>query len=129
MTRKKENLDGVAFFWNVIRDRNLENVLLNYDDVAKVTVCSAYLSWYGVDLLKQVAEKNELSQDNLQVYVWRDFSQSQPGEILESLQSFAQVKIFQPDFSDGIFHPKLYVLHTHSGERRIIIGSSNLTQV
>jgi HKD family nuclease len=120
--------DTPSFYWNTTANNRLENLLLNSTDLAQLTACCAYLSEYGVELLKKVAQRNNLTKKELRVYLWRDFSQTKSGEILENLCKFAQVKIFEPTFNAGIFHPKLYVLVTRAGERKIIVGSSNLTK-
>ena len=116
------------FYWNTTANNKLENVLLNVSGLTKFVACCAFLSPYGVDLLRKVAAHNSLTKDKVTIYLSRDFSQTKPGEILEELRKFARVKIFDPTYADGIFHAKLYVLYASSGPPRIIVGSSNLTK-
>lgn len=122
----KSKIKEHPFFWNKIRGRFLEDLLLDYRNISEITFCSAYLSDYGVDLIEKMINNNKLLKKKVKVYISREFSNMNCHEILVRLSTIAEVKIYAPT-ENTMFHPKLILLKKADSSSEFIIGSSNLT--
>lgn len=100
----------------------LTKVFRNAKNIRHINIVVAYLSDFGLDLLRDCVERNDLSIDKVNVFLSVEFSKDNPAELLESLSKIATVKIL----TKRDLHAKVYAFYNeHKVE--IYSGSANLT--
>lgn len=110
------------YYWSkTVGKVNLENELISPDKVKEIFIGTAFFSYEGLRILKEVIKKNNLKKNHVHIFISDEFSQDKPHELLSELCSIAQVKIF----FDHPFHSKVYLLK--GNENKVIFGSSNFT--
>ena len=111
------------FYWKgkTQNGLSLTDELLSCDSLITVYIATAFISADGVDILRQLAEKHNLSKQNITLYLSEQFSSNKPGEMLEQLSRLCSVNILL----GHDFHSKVYLLM--GAENKLIYGSSNLT--
>jgi len=100
----------------------IEKKMKNLTGLRKITVSTAFLTLYGVGLLRDVVFRNKLKKQSVAVYLSKEFSDIDPGNILERLRDFADVYIV----NRKKLHAKVY--YFESDTDLLIVGSSNLTK-
>lgn len=92
-------------------------------NINRIVIVSAFFSEYGFELLRELQQKNSLRKESIIVYLSKDFSLKNPGELLEKLTQYATVNIVHRIK----LHAKIFVFHTADG-LRIFHGSANFTR-
>lgn len=92
-------------------------------DIKKINIATAYLSKYGVILLREICNRNQLKKENVNVYLSVEFNEREPVEILSLLQGFATVFLIPSPF----MHCKVYEVHCIDG-LFLFNGSANLSE-
>ncbi len=101
----------------------LKQSFLELENVKKIKIAVAYVSYYGVELIKEISSKSGLGKNKIEIYISPEFSNQNQVQILQELDSVAQVKIV----FDIKFHPKVYLFELKD-KSRLVLGSSNLTK-
>lgn len=110
------------YYWSKnVGKVNLENELISSDKVKEIFIGTAFFSYEGLRILKEIIKKNNLKKNHVHIFISDEFSQNKPHVLLSELCSIAQVKIF----FDHPFHSKVYFLK--GNENKVIFGSSNFT--
>ena len=98
----------------------IENKLKEMVGVTKVQIATAYINKYGIDILKEIIEKNNLSKDNVTIYTRYDFTDKDSYITLKQLQDIGNIYFIEN------LHAKVFYLQ---GKRDLLIyGSANLTR-
>ncbi|AOY05577.1 phospholipase D family protein [Bacillus subtilis] len=92
-------------------------------EINEITIVSAYFSSYGLDLIKEIKEKNFLDKDDITFYLSKEFSVNNPGKLLEELSEIANVYIVHKEK----LHAKLFMFNTTKG-LKAFHGSANFTR-
>lgn len=91
--------------------------------MTQVTIISAFLSNYGLDLINELKVKNNLHKNKITIYLSKEFSMSKPGELLEELVKIANVYIVH----QVKLHAKVFMFYTPDGIN-VYHGSANFTR-
>ena len=91
------------------------------ESVSKVRIATAFLSHFGVDVIKRISDTHQLHTSQIELYISSQFDAENPGVLLEEVSKLCDVKILLNDS----FHPKVYLFQ--GKETKLIFGSSNLT--
>lgn len=112
----------MMYYWSKKANKfTLEEEFLCMNKVTELYIGTAFFSYEGLRILKEVVKRNSLRKEQVHVYISNEFSQDKPHELLEEICKVAQVKIF----FNHTFHSKVYLL---KGEvNKVIFGSSNFT--
>ena len=103
-------------FWNDVEHEVKEH------NPKKIIISSAYISFKGVEYLKDLSEIGNLKRKEIIVYCSIDFDDTKPADILQTLSSFCCVYLVMQPF----LHSKIYEFHYDHG---VVFyhGSANLT--
>ncbi len=102
----------------------LEDELHNVKNVEFLIIATAFISFDGVRIIKDLSNEYNLSPRDIKVYLSEEFSPNEPHKILEQLKVISQVKIV----TRKKLHAKVYMLITKSCNHKVVYGSSNLTK-
>lgn len=100
----------------------LKKEIENLNDISRIKIATAYFSEYGFDLLNHIINKNNLSKNQVLIYLSPEFSKVKPGELLEQLSQIGKVHITY----DIPFHPKVVLIEGKITDK-LIFGSSNFS--
>ena len=90
--------------------------------VKKITVATAFFSDFGLNLLSDIIQNNNVAPANVTVYLSMEFSDRNPADLLMSLKNIAKPFII----TKTNLHAKAFLFE---GENDLFLsGSSNLTQ-
>ncbi|WPS85688.1 phospholipase D family protein (plasmid) [Brevibacillus halotolerans] len=92
-------------------------------NIKKLKISSAYFSKFGLQLLKEITNKNNLSKDEVEIFLSPLFSYQDPGKLLDEACQIATVYIVETI----PFHAKVYWMKNKSNKESVIFGSSNFT--
>lgn len=108
------------FYW---RGDKLKAELKGLTGLRKIRIATAFLSSYGLNLLKEIIEANHITKNHVEIYISPEFSPENPGHLLDELSLLGKVFIV----FDIPFHAKVFLLEMEN-ESKLIFGSSNLTK-
>jgi len=109
-----------TFYWH---GDSLKNHLNNLNNVKKIKIATAYISSYGIELLKQIIVKNSLYKKDVQVFLSPEFSYNEPSKMLEELSTIAETYLVLKI----PFHAKVILTEMSDLKNQVIFGSSNFT--
>lgn len=92
-------------------------------NVNRIVIVSAFFSEYGLDLIRELQQKNNLQKDSITLYLSKEFSLKKPGELLEKLTEYATVHIVHR----LKLHAKVFIFYTTEGIQ-VYHGSANFTR-
>ncbi|SFA86417.1 MULTISPECIES: phospholipase D family protein [unclassified Bacillus (in: firmicutes)] len=100
----------------------IKETVLNLN-VTKINIITAFFSNYGLILIKELKNNNNLPKDKINIYLSKEFSMNNPGKLLEGLLDIANVYIVHQDK----LHAKVFMFYT---SERIYVyhGSANFTR-
>jgi HKD family nuclease len=107
-------------FWDKQR---LTNIFNEVEELTGLLIATAYLSKFGVDLLKKCIIRNSLKREQVQIYISKEFDSNNPALLLQELQNIAQVFIVDNEK----LHAKVYFFQKKN-QNQIVYGSANLTK-
>lgn len=114
-----------TFYWHS-KDENgntLKEELLRQNKITNIKIASAYFSEEGLEIIKELKDKNMLMKQNIELYLSPEFSLNKPDRLLSELEKICNVFIV----FNIKFHPKVYWLKVNS-KSMLIFGSSNFTR-
>ena len=97
----------------------IENQLKEKVGVTKIQIATAYISQYGIDILKEIIQKNNLSKNDVTIYTRYDFTDKDTHRILKQLAEIGNIYLIEN------LHAKAFYLQVK--EDLLIYGSANLT--
>lgn len=92
--------------------------------IERLRIASAFLSDYGLELLKDLVTRNHITKSNVEIYLSREFSLINAGRILKELDKIATVYIFL----ESNLHAKAYLFEDKDGNADFFNGSANCTK-
>lgn len=110
----------MEYYWHGPR---LKDFLTEIKDIKRIRIATAYLSWEGLSVIKNIVERNNLSPNQLTIYLSSEFSYDKPGKLLEELCKIGKIFLVE---RIG-FHAKVYLFQTQKSKNIMLFGSSNLT--
>ena len=97
----------------------IQKELKKQAEINKITIATAFISQYGIDILKEIIENNQLAIENVELYLSYQFAEGNSYEILQQLYSIATVRLVEN------LHAKVYFIE---GKKNLLIyGSANFT--
>lgn len=112
-------------YWNI--DKNpIKNLFHSELNVESIKLGSAYLSEYGMNIILDLIESNNIPKEKAYLYLSASFSNQNPDKLLDILSSRINIGIVS---NKGRFsHGKLIMLQYNNNKTRIIMGSANFTK-
>lgn len=107
----------------ITNNKNLAKIIEEKENIKSLKIGVAYFSDFGLQLLKNLIKKHSLKMEDIEIVLSRDFSSSNPSELLKELSNIAKIYIIRED----ILHSKIYFIESQT-KNFLIFGSSNFTQ-
>ncbi|WP_147533009.1 phospholipase D family protein [Bacillus marasmi] len=103
---------------------NLVEYFERLSKIKSIRIATAYFSEFGLNLLKDIVNKNKLPKSKVVIFLSTEFSNTSPVFLLKELSNIANVFIV-----DSLqLHAKVYLVEKEDGDFELIHGSANLTQ-
>ncbi len=98
----------------------IKKKLIEQNGINKIKIATAFISQYGIDVLKEIIKINNISKENVELYLSYKFTDEGFSEILNQLINISKIKLIDK------LHAKVYFLE---GEKNLLIyGSANFTK-
>lgn len=107
-------------FWN---KGKLVEIFESANKLKSLKIVTAFFSQYGLELMQECIERNNLTQDKVQIYLSAEFNIKNPANLLEELCKVASVYIV----SKEKLHAKVYIFE-YQDKTEVSFGSANLTR-
>lgn len=107
----------------ITNNKDLAKIIEEKENIKSLKIGVAYFSNFGLQLLKNLIKKHSLKMEDIEIVLSRDFSSSNPSELLKELSNIAKIFIIKEE----ILHSKIYFMESQT-RKFLIFGSSNLTQ-
>ncbi|MNW28053.1 NgoFVII restriction endonuclease [compost metagenome] len=91
--------------------------------INRITIVSAFFSEFGLDILRELQQKNNLQKDKIIIYLSKEFSLKRPGYLLDMMTKYSTVYIVHR----LKLHAKVFIFHTTEG-LQVYHGSANFTR-
>ncbi|WP_289142816.1 phospholipase D family protein [uncultured Brevibacillus sp.] len=109
-----------TYYWH---GHNLKNQLGALNNLKSVKIATAYISSYGVDLIENIVNKNNLKKSDVSIFLSPDFSSMKPSKILTDLDAISETYLV----TKIPFHAKVILVEFNDLKTKVIFGSSNFT--
>jgi HKD family nuclease len=92
-------------------------------NITQITIVSAFFSSYGLEVIRELKNKNNIPKEKINIYLSTEFSMIKPGEILDGLCKIANVYIV----TKVKLHAKVFMFYTEK-DIKVFHGSANFTR-
>ncbi|MFX3637060.1 MAG: phospholipase D family protein [Candidatus Pristimantibacillus sp.] len=114
-------MDIDTYYWH---GEAYKNEFSNLKNLKNLKIATAYISNYGIDLLKEVILMNKLKKVDVEVFLSPEFSYNKPSEMLNVLRTIANTYLV----ISIPFHAKVVLAESIDLKNKVMFGSSNFTE-